>query len=85
MQLSGDEGTEFYIFRDINDEKQFKKMYREALNLIPITDSQIDLIISEANVAFNLNMRMFQELNSNFAKVMLMLLSNTINNLRSIF
>ena len=85
MQLSGDQGTEFYLFRDIDDEKEFKIQYRNALNLIPVTDSQIDLVISEANVAFNLNMKMFQELNSNIVKIMLMLLSNTINSLKNIF
>lgn len=85
MQLSGDEGTEFYVFRDIDNEKEFKKMYRNALDLIPITDYQTNLIISEANVAFNLNMKMFQELNSNIVKIMLMLLSNAINSLRNIF
>jgi heme oxygenase len=85
MKLSGDEGTEFYVFRDINDEKEFKKQYRDALNLISVTDKQIDLVISEANVAFNLNMKMFQELNSNLVKIMLMLLSNAINSLKNIF
>ena len=85
MHLSGDEGTEFYIFRGISNEKNFKNVYRKALNSIPVTDSQLKLIISEANVAFNLNMKMFQELNSNIVKIMLMLLSNVINNLRNIF
>nr|AYR05857.1 heme oxygenase [Lithothamnion sp.] len=83
MQLSGDEGTEFYIFRDIKNDKEFKQMYRRALDSISVTESQVSLIISEANVAFNLNMKMFQELNSNIVKIMLMLLSNTINNFRS--
>lgn len=85
MKLSGDDGTEFYIFREIANEKDFKNMYRKALDLIPLTDNQISLIISEANVAFNLNMKMFQELNSNIVKIMLMLLSNAINNLRNMF
>ena len=85
MQLSGDEGTEFYVFRDVNNEKEFKKIYRNALNVIPLTNYQVGLIISEANVAFNLNMKIFQELNSNIVKLMLMLLSNTINSLRKIF
>ena len=85
MKLSGDEGTEFYIFRDINNEKEFKIQYRDALNLIPVTDKQVNLVISEANVAFDLNMKMFQELNSNIVKIMLMLLSNAINSLKNIF
>ena len=85
MQLSGDDGTEFYIFREVESEKHFKIMYRNAMNLIPIADNQIPLIISEANVAFNLNMKIFQELNSNIVKIMLMLLSNAINHLRNMF
>nr|YP_010728769.1 heme oxygenase [Lithothamnion corallioides]WEA77000.1 heme oxygenase [Lithothamnion corallioides] len=83
MQLSGDEGTEFYVFRDIKNDKEFKQMYRKALDSISVTEDQVNLIISEANVAFNLNMKMFQELNSNIVKIMLMLLSNTINNFRN--
>lgn len=85
MQLPGDSGTEFYIFRQIPDEKKFKKIYRNALNLIPVDDGQVAPIISEANLAFNLNMKMFQELNSGLVKIMVMLLSNAMNNLKSIF
>ena len=85
MQLSGDCGTEFYIFREISNDQEFKELYRQSLNMVSVTDAEIDSIISEANVAFNLNMKMFQELNSNIVKIMLMLLSNTIGNLRNIF
>lgn len=85
MKLSDDNGTEFYVFRDIGNEKEFKNKYRKALDLIPISDTQVDSIISEANVAFNLNMKMFQELNSSIVKIMLMLLSNAISSLRNIF
>ena len=82
MQLSGSQGTAFYDFEEINDDKTFKKIYREALDNAPINDMQIEQIIAEANLAFNLNMRVFQELNSNLIKVMVMLLLNTISNLR---
>ena len=82
MQLSDSDGTEFYNFSDIKDEKAFKNKYRDALDNIPVTDNQIVDIIAEANIAFNLNMRMFQELDSNLIKVMVMLLLNTIGNLR---
>ncbi len=85
MQLSDDEGTEFYVFRKILDEKKFKNTYRNALDSISITETQISSIISEANTAFNLNMKMFQELNSSLVRIMLMLLSNAINNLKNIF
>nr|YP_009296952.1 heme oxygenase [Ceramium japonicum]AOM66295.1 heme oxygenase [Ceramium japonicum] len=81
MQLSGDKGTEFYNFNHIQDDNEFKNLYRESLNSLPLTDKQIQQIIAEANTAFNLNMKVFQELNSNLIKIMIMLLLGTINNL----
>nr|YP_010903889.1 heme oxygenase [Hypnea musciformis]WCH56940.1 heme oxygenase [Hypnea musciformis]WCH57140.1 heme oxygenase [Hypnea musciformis] len=82
MGLSDQNGTAFYDFHDITDENIFKKQYRNALDNIPINDKQVAQIITEANIAFNLNMEVFQELNSNFIKIMLMLLLNTVNNFR---
>lgn len=81
MQLSGEDGTAFYNFVDIRDDNEFKNMYRKALNNLPLTDLQIQQIIAEANTSFNLNMKIFQELNSNLIKIMIMLLLSTINNL----
>nr|QCI08385.1 Heme oxygenase [Ptilothamnion sphaericum] len=85
MQLSENIGTSFYDFKDIKDEKLFKQIYRNSLNNIPLESNQINQIIAEANTAFNLNMKIFQELNSNFIKIMVMLLLGSINNLRKKF
>nr|YP_009546502.1 heme oxygenase [Gelidium kathyanniae]AYO27850.1 heme oxygenase [Gelidium kathyanniae] len=82
MRLSDTNGTAFYDFDQIPDDKSFKQIYRQSLDDIPLSDNQIRQIIGEANIAFNLNMRVFQELNSNLIKIMLMLLTNTVNNLR---
>nr|YP_010902496.1 heme oxygenase [Hypnea nidifica]WCH54351.1 heme oxygenase [Hypnea nidifica] len=82
MGLSNCDGTEFYDFHDIEDESLFKKQYRDALDNVPVNSKQVAQIITEANIAFNLNMEVFQELNSNFIKIMLMLLLNTVNNFR---
>ena len=82
MQLSDTNGTSFYDFDQINDDKLFKQLYRESLDKIPLNSLQIRQVIGEANLAFNLNMRVFQELNSNLIKIMLMFLTNTVNNLR---
>ncbi len=71
MKLDGDIGTEFYVFHEIADENKFKIMYRNALDLIPLKDSQESLIISEANMDFNLNMEILQELNTSFVKIFL--------------
>jgi len=85
MQLQNNLGTAFYDFDSIPDEMAFKKIYRDSLNNIPLSDLQINQIISEANIAFNLNMKIFQELNSNLIKIMLMLLLSSMNNLRKRF
>lgn len=82
MNLSGNQGTSFYDFPNIADENLFKKNYRNQLDAIPIDQSQISDIIAEANIAFALNMKMFQELNSNLIKIMLMLLVNAVSNLK---
>nr|YP_009399733.1 Heme oxygenase [Digenea simplex]ARW69552.1 Heme oxygenase [Digenea simplex] len=85
MQLPNNSGTAFYDFDLISDEELFKDQYRSSLNKIPLTKTQIEHIISEANIAFNLNMKIFQELNSNLIKIMLMLLLGSINNFRKKF
>nr|YP_010197811.1 heme oxygenase [Gracilaria isabellana]UAD86227.1 heme oxygenase [Gracilaria isabellana] len=82
MNLSSNEGTAFYNFHNIKDDKRFKVIYRQALDDAPIDQIQIEQIIAEANIAFNLNMKVFQELNSNFIKIMGMLLLSAITSLR---
>nr|QCI05680.1 Heme oxygenase [Cryptopleura ramosa] len=82
MNLSNDLGTSFYNFKSIEDDTVFKNLYRDSLNNIPLNNQQIEEIIAEANISFNLNMKMFQELNSNLIKIMLMLFLNSINNFR---
>ena len=82
MQLSTSEGVAFYNFKDIKDEKEFKNQYRSAIDSIPLSQNLQDDIISEANISFNLNMKIFQELNSSLIKIMIMLLLNTIKSFR---
>nr|YP_009393328.1 Heme oxygenase [Symphyocladiella dendroidea]ARW61890.1 Heme oxygenase [Symphyocladiella dendroidea] len=85
MHLPDNEGTCFYDFDLISNEKVFKDSYRQSLNNIPLTKKQIEQIISEANIAFNLNMKIFQELNSNLIKIMVMFFISSINNFRKRF
>nr|YP_010330416.1 heme oxygenase [Rhodella violacea]UNJ18132.1 heme oxygenase [Rhodella violacea] len=82
MNLSGGEGTAFYEFKDIKDEKNFKQNYRLALDSIHLSDSAIKSIVSEANIAFKLNMKIFQELNSNFIKIIAIFLFNFIKRIK---
>jgi len=63
MKLPDDgSGVQFYVFRRIGDIKRFKDMYRARLDALEAKPSVADRMVSEANLAFSLNTRMFQEL-----------------------
>tara|TARA_B100001996_G_scaffold370242_1_gene344439 strand:+ start:1787 stop:2458 length:672 start_codon:yes stop_codon:yes gene_type:complete len=57
-----DQGLKFYDFDAIPDKKEFKTKYRAALDSLPISVSEADALIAEANLAFKLNMYMFDEI-----------------------
>ena len=63
MNLDG-KGLAFYDFEGISNAKGFKERYRHALDNLPITWSDGELIINEANYAFKLNMDVFDEIGS---------------------
>ena len=63
MNLNG-EGLAFYEFENIPHAGNFKNRYRTALDNLPITWSDGELIINEANYAFKLNMDVFDEIGS---------------------
>ena len=81
-----DGGLAFYEFDEIPDGKEFKIKYRAALDNLPIDESQKDAIIEEANVAFKLNMQMFEEIEGNslkgFIKLLWGFVKSNINNWR---
>jgi heme oxygenase len=83
MKLSGGEGTAFYEFADIPDEKGFKAEYRQALDEMPIDSETGDRIVVEANAAFGLNMKMFQELEGNLIKAIGIMLFNSLTRRRT--
>ncbi|KAL7579534.1 hypothetical protein ACA910_007909 [Epithemia clementina (nom. ined.)] len=56
------DGLAFYHFEEIPSAKLFKDMYRKALDDLPLSAVQIQQLVQEANVAFLLNMRLFEEL-----------------------
>ena len=83
MNLSDERGTKFYDFDAIPDDKIFKDHYRYALDSIPLSDNQIKNIVAEANIAFTLNMKMFEELNSSILKIVTMMILNTVQKLKA--
>lgn len=78
MNLSEGKGTEFYDFKDIADEKQFKSLYRQRLNELYLHQTMVDRIVDEANLAFEMNMKLFQELEGSMVKAIGQLLFNTL-------
>ena len=60
-----DEGLSFYEFGKIDDAKIYKTKYRSILDELPLTESQQNAIITEANYAFRVNMYMFDTLEGN--------------------
>lgn len=82
MNLTDGEGTAFYEFDEISDEKAFKDAYRESMDAAPVDEAMADQIVEEANDAFRLNMVMFQELEGNLIKAIGQMLFNTLTNRR---
>jgi heme oxygenase len=83
MNLSEGEGTAFYEFKEIPDEKAFKGNYRKALDELPIDEATADRIVDEANATFGLNMKLFQELEGNLIKAIGQMLFNSVTRRRS--
>ena len=65
MNLGENDGLNVYSFPEIADEKAFKTTYRAAMDQLPIDQPMADRMVEEANHAFHLNMKMFQELEGN--------------------
>ncbi len=83
MNLNDGEGTTFYEFKDIPDEKEFKNKYRQAMNDLPIDQETAEKIVDEANAAFGRNMELFKELEGNLIKAIGMMLFNSLTRRRS--
>ncbi len=83
MNLVDGEGTHFYEFPTISDEKAFKTQYRQAMNDLPVDDAMADRIVDEANHAFGLNMTMFKELEGSLIKAIGIMLFNSLTRRRN--
>jgi heme oxygenase (biliverdin-producing, ferredoxin) len=83
MNLTDGEGTAFYEFEDIADEKAFKDKYRAAMDQLPIDQATAERIVDEANAAFGKNMELFQELEGNLVKAIGVMLFNTLTRRRA--
>ena len=65
IQLPVDRGTALYEFESLTTaeaRKAYKAKYRHALNSLPLADDSSQIIIDEANYAFQLNQNILHEL-----------------------
>jgi heme oxygenase len=76
-------GTAFYEFESISDEKVFKNKYRQAMNDLPVDMETAERIVNEANDAFGMNMKLFQELEGNLIKAIGVMLFNSLTRRRT--
>lgn len=83
MNLTNGQGTAFYEFAQIPDEKAFKANYRQTMNELPIDEATADKIVQEANDAFGMNMKMFQELEGSLIKAIGIMVYNYLTRRRS--
>lgn len=82
MNLVDGEGTNFYEFKTISDEKAFKNKYRQAMNDLPVDEETANRIVDEANDAFGMNMKMFKELEGSLIKAIGIMLFNSLTRRR---
>ncbi|MGD1906585.1 MAG: heme oxygenase (biliverdin-producing) [Leptolyngbyaceae cyanobacterium] len=82
MNLADGEGTAFYEFDTITDEKAFKVNYRASLDEIDVDEAMAEAIVTEANDAFGINMKLFQELEGNLVKAIGQMLFNSLTSRR---
>ena len=83
MNLQDGQGTQFYEFNDIPDEKAFKANYRQQMDSVDIDQNMATRIVDEANDAFGMNMKMFNELEGNLIKAIGQLLFNSLTRRRT--
>nr|BDA98133.1 heme oxygenase [Proteomonas sp. NIES-1005] len=82
LNLPGEDGLAFYNFTQIEDEQAFKTQYKANLDSLPLDQEEISQVITEANVAFGLNMKMFQELEASILKIATTMLLNFLQSLK---
>ena len=51
------EGTQFYLFENVDNAQQFKQLYRARMNALDLNLETKEKIVEEANKAFEFNMQ----------------------------
>lgn len=62
LRLADGAGTGFYAFGDGGDVEALKSQFRAGLDALPVDPAGAEAIVAEANAAFTLHVRLFEEL-----------------------
>lgn len=60
--LTGGQGAEFYDFRDLGPVAAFKTAYRARLDTLPYPEPELDRLVDEVRLAYQLNTAVFDDL-----------------------
>jgi len=82
LSLENGDGTAFYTFDDIPSAKDFITEWYTSLNALDLTQQQKEDIVDEANLVFELNIDVLQELTGSPLKAMLTLAVNSLKEKR---
>jgi heme oxygenase len=72
LDLPDEHGTTFYEFDQlptVEDKKEFKDRYRQALDSLEVDEETVERIVEEANYAFTLNRNVVDELEADVRAV----------------
>lgn len=61
--ISPEQGAEFYNFADIDSPKEFRDLYRDALDALPYDEAEKLAMVAEVKEAYRLNTVMLANLN----------------------
>jgi len=78
LNLENGDGTAFYNFEDIPSANNFITEWYERLNELELSDDDKREIVDEANLVFDLNIELLQELEGSPVKAMLTLSINSL-------
>ena len=78
LSLTNGDGTAFYTFDDIPSTNNFITEWYQRLNELDLSDEQKEEIVDEANLVFDLNIDLLQELEGSPFKAMLTLAVNSL-------
>jgi len=78
LDLKRGQGTQFYEFEDIPSAKDYITKWYQKLNNLPLTESEKQEIVDEANYVFALNIAIFEELEGSPFKAMWTLAFNSL-------